>query len=152
MSLLFPVHFLVGVALGRVVTWQLDRRRQHCWMQQLNKQLLPTPTKSGLSETQQGTTDSVGHTPDAVDIAGAGLSAASSPLAARKPNAVPPEPVPRTVDAPIAQDQLEQITGIGLVFATRLNGASSRTFTDLTALTAEESVEMVTSDHSIEKR
>jgi predicted flap endonuclease-1-like 5' DNA nuclease len=146
MSFLPP--FLIGAAVGSIVTWQIDRRKQSRWVRQISKEGGLTPAQSRQSEPQQG---GDGTPQTAVDISEGGSGpAAPSPASPSVLHLESLGSVSKAAEAPRGQDQLEEIRGIGPVFATRLKAAGIRTFAELAALTPERIVEIVTPDNTAE--
>ena len=92
---------LIGAAIGSVVTWQLERRRQHCWVRSISTRSVPTPVTPEPSETPPG---NVGTPQDAVSTTGDGSSPVPPTLATStsEPSPKSSEPAPMLNNAPEA--------------------------------------------------
>ena len=119
----FIIGLLVGLIVGWVIEWLIDWRFWRRDDEQVRKQLAEAQAK--ILELQQENEQ---------------LRASQTKDDEPKTKAPAPGSAP---DAVTAKDPLEDITGIGPVFAKRLNEAGIYTFADLAALTPENIHEII---------
>ncbi len=119
----FFVTFLVGLIVGWVIEWLIDWRFWRRDDEQVRKQLAEARTKI-LELQQENEQLRASQTKD-------DASNIKAPAAGSAPDVV------------TSKDKLENVTGIGPVFAKRLNEAGIYTFADLAALTPENVHEII---------
>lgn len=126
--------FIAGAAIGAVATHQLRKRRTvdtggpEVTILNDTPEVAATVDTSLSSPMREETDAPKGDASEITEVADTSSS---------------PAPEETTDDAPVAKDKLENIWGIGPIYAQRLREAGILTFSDLATTTAERIIEIV---------
>ena len=139
-----PVSLTVGAIGGGVLGWlYMEQRKTANPVSAVDQAPLPDPVPQAITITMDAPADA--SSDDAIS-----LSQASEPLLITPEIAIASKPAAAVVDATSnashpQQDKLEEIVGIGPVFAARLQSVGIHSFTQLAALSPEPLLEIMAS-------